>query len=163
MKSSQFIKIIQEVISREVKKAVRTELRVALAEGLVIPTPTVKQPIKVSNSTTKQSSSKPQANNPIKKALKNDFSLYGPLAEILQETANNLTPGDFKNENEWPDMGTFTAEQAPMPPSSLMSSMDTDFDSNSEDLEGFDPGNKYIKDYSAVLKAADNHVNKNAV
>ncbi len=141
MKASQFASILRKLIHEEVRLAVKEELKpikAMLAEG--------RKPVKQS---TPQRPSTPKRSNPL-------VSFDGPISQILNETAQSM----INQQEEWPDMnnGTFTAEHAQnFGGSSLMSMLD----STPEDLPamgyGADPTAAFIKDYSAVMKAADQH------
>jgi hypothetical protein len=134
MKTNEFVKIIKQVIREEVKKAVRDELNSFLTEVYKPTAVKKKAPV--------------MAPNPVKKTMPqskaNNFDSYGPLGGLLQETAANMSSADF---NDWGDMGTYTSADAG---SSLAHVMGED------DLPDSST-NSLIKDYSAVLKAAEMH------
>lgn len=144
MKALEFAKLLRKLIREEVTTIVREELKAIkpllmekasnnVAKERVIPTQKPKQP-------------QPKRTIPT-------VSFDGPLADILNETAQSMykTP----QEEEWPDMGgTYTSDQVPA----------MGF-SNENNIGSFDAGDAlpsygstaaFIKDYSAVMKAADN-------
>ena len=142
MKASQFASVIKKLIHEEVKLAVREELRpikAMLAE--------IKKPAKQA----------PMQGAPIPKRTTPVVTFDGPIGQILNETAQSMN----NQHEEWPDVnnGAFTADQASsFGGTSLMSMME----SSPEDLPvsnyGSDPTLAFVKDYSAVMKAADQFV-----
>ena len=144
MKSIDFIKVLRKVIREEVRTVVKEELQAYK--------PLLKE-------TTKQVTTKPivQKAQPKPKQMP-DLGIKGPLADVLKETyasmqqvpASIMEGYEEADTNEWPDMngGTFTSEQAPaMPPT------------RTQPTQRFnpDPMAGLMKDYSAVMKAADQH------
>jgi hypothetical protein len=145
MKSIDFIKVLRKVIREEVRTVVKEELQAYK--------PLLKE-------TTKQVTTKPiaQKAQPKVKPMP-DLGVKGPLADVLKETyaAMQQTPTsimegyeDIDTTNDWPDMngGTFTSEHAPaMAPT------------RPQPTQRFnpDPMAGLMKDYSAVMKAADQH------
>lgn len=128
MKGSDFIKILRKVIQEEVRTVVKEELK-AFAKPV----------IQERRSTAPQPSiqkAKPKRDYPL-------VSANSPLASILKETADSM----YNEQVEWPDMndGPLTSEHAQARGSrQSMVSMDHN-----------DPTTAFIKDYSAVMKAAD--------
>jgi hypothetical protein len=151
MKTNEFVKIIKQVIREEVKKAVKDELNTFLTEVYTAPSKS-----KVTPKTNKQVrpavAAQPKTNN---------FDMYGPLSQLLQETANSMTSADYNNNggNDWSDMGTFTSDH-------ISSENMGDFGEynpqlshtfgDNDDLPN-SPTNSLIRDYSAVMKAADDY------
>lgn len=141
MKTNEFVKIIKEVIRQEVKKAVRDELNTFLTEMY---TPTTKKSIPTVQKPIKKAIPQPKPNN---FKMTHPTNIYGPLGDILQETANGMSHADF---NDWGDMGIYTSDHA------IGSGISMGEALNSEDLPDIST-NSLIKDYSAVLKAADKY------
>ena len=101
MKSTDFIRILWEVIKKEVRSVIREELQSALKWLLV----TESHPSKI---TTPQSIFKPVTSNT---AIQNS-----PIRDILEETARSMRSSEasgIPEEDEWQDMGgMMTADQA---------------------------------------------------
>lgn len=147
MKSVEFIKVLRKVIREEVRTVVKEELEAYK--------PLLKEVTK--QVTSKPIAQKPQA-QPKPKPMP-DLGIKGPLADVLKETYASMHQAptsimegyeDLDITNDWPEMngGTFTAEQAPaMSPT------------RSQPTQRFnpDPMAGLMKDYSAVMKAADQY------
>lgn len=142
MKTNEFVKIIKEVIRQEVKKAVRDELNTFLTEMY---TPTTKKSTPTVQKPIKKAIQQPKVDN--YKAM-HSTNVYGPLGDILQETANGMSHADY---NDWGDIGTYTSEHA------MGSGVSMGDNLSGDDLPDIST-NSLIKDYSAVLKAADKYV-----
>jgi hypothetical protein len=101
MKSTDFIRILREVIKKEVRSVIREELQSALKPSSV----TESHPRKT---TTPQRSFKPVTSNT---AIQNS-----PIRDILEETARSMRSSEasgIPEEDEWQDMGgMMTADQA---------------------------------------------------
>jgi hypothetical protein len=127
MKGSDFIKVLRKVIREEVRTVVKEELK-AIKPIIAERQVTPVQP--------RREQPKPKREYPL-------VALNGPLASILKETADSM----YNNQEEWPDMndGPLTTEhaQARSPRQSMVS------------MDPSDPTTAFIKDYSAVMKAAD--------
>lgn len=129
--------VLRKVIREEVRTAVRQEVKQLLQEQQK-PTPprTVKQA--------------PQQKRPAPVAFD------GPLSSILNETAQSMYNSPVEDDG-WQDLGggTFTAEQAEgFGLSALMNQETGVVDSAPMHFSG-DPTMAFVKDYSAVMKAAD--------
>lgn len=150
MKSIEFIKILRKVIREEVRTVVKEELKAYKPMLMEAQKPvTKKQVISVPQS---QPKSKPMP----------DLGIKGPLADVLKETyaAMQQAPSSIMEGHEmyeqaemqdWPEMngGTFTAEQAPAIPTRSQPAQTQRFNA--------DPMASLMKDYSGVMKAADQH------
>lgn len=149
MKASDFVNLMRKVIREEVRSIVREELR------------TIKPLLKETKSTTMQPASIPQVKQkPIQKRTTPIVSFDGPLGDLLNETATSMMNESYQEE-EWPDMngGALTADHAQMGVQSMASlSALMDDDAPLPEAGGYsDPTRAFMKDYSAVLKAADQH------
>lgn len=133
MNSKSFVSVLRKIIREEVKAAVRQEVKSLLSE-------TRQQP--------RQAQVARQANRipPV--------SFDGPLASILNETAQTMY--STSHQEEWQDMGgTLTADQAQgFGLAALMNQETSITDSTPSHFAG-DPTMAFVKDYSAVMKAAD--------
>ncbi len=149
MKASDFVNLMRKVIREEVRSIVREELK------------TIKPLLKETKSTTMQPASIPQVKQkPIQKRTTPIVSFDGPLGDLLNETATSMMNESYQEE-EWPDMngGALTADHAQMGVQSMASlSALMDDDAPLPEAGGYsDPTRAFMKDYSAVLKAADQH------
>ena len=149
MKASDFVNLMRKVIREEVRSIVREELK------------TIKPLLKETKSTTMQPASIPQVKQkPIQKRTTPIVSFDGPLGDLLNETATSMMNESY-HEEEWPDMngGALTADHAQMGVQSMASlSALMDDDAPLPEAGGYsDPTRAFMKDYSAVLKAADQH------
>jgi hypothetical protein len=139
MKASQFASILRKLIHEEVRSAVKEELKpikALLSEG--------RKPIKT---TPTQKINAPKRTTPL-------VTFEGPISQILNETAQNMNT----TQEEWPEMNgnMLTSEHAQnFGATSLMSMMDSDNDELPSTGRYADPTTSFVKDYSAVLKAAD--------
>lgn len=144
MKVSQFAKVLRQLIREEVKAVVKEELKPiksVLLEKRKPTTPTAAAPVR-----------------PVRKATTPPVNFDGPLGSLLNETAQSMLNESYTEE--WPDMnnGTFTSEDAPnFGGASLMNALNDDFEEAPVNYGGSDPTRMFIKDYSAVMKAADAH------
>lgn len=151
MKASDFVNLMRKVIREEVRSIVREELK------------TIKPLLK---ETTQQGfktglpAATPKAALPARKPAITPPTFEGPLAGLLNETYESMISEPMEDD-EWPDMngGALTADHAQVgvqSMSSLTAMMDDD--SPLPDGGGYsDPTRAFMKDYSAVLKAADQH------
>ena len=149
MKASDFVNLMRKVIREEVRSIVREELK------------TIKPLLKETKSTTMQPASIPQVKQkPIQKRTTPIVSFDGPLGDLLNETATSMMNESYQEE-EWPDLngGALTADHAQMGVQSMASlSALMDDDAPLPEAGGYsDPTRAFMKDYSAVLKAADQH------
>ena len=141
MKASQFASILRKLIHEEVRSAVKEELKpikALLSEG--------RKPIKAIQP---QKSNVPKRTTPL-------VTFEGPISQILNETAQNMNA----TQEEWPEMNgnMLTSEHAQnFGATSLMSMMDSDNDELPSIGRHADPTTSFIKDYSAVMKAADQY------
>jgi hypothetical protein len=143
MKASEFASILRQVIREEVKMAIKEELKpikALLAEQ--------KKPIQ-KTAPTQLPKPAPRRSAPI-------VSFDGPLGSILNETAQTMYR---EPAEDWPDMngGAFTADDAHSFGAASLSSMLGQEDALPATSYGSDPTMAFMKDYSAVLKAADQH------
>ena len=93
-------------------------------------------------------------------------TIDGPLGDILRETADSLYGGDSINEGysaaeEWPDVNNGVAFDSDDVPMTMMSQIQPSNQRQSvmSSFDG-DPTSMFVKDYSAVMKAADAHQGK---
>lgn len=150
MKASQFVDLLRKVIREEVRSVVKEELK--SIKPLIAERKAVTQP---KPQPQRQRPQAPARTAPI-------VSFDGPLGDLLNETAQQMYSQPA--EEEWPDMngGAFTAEDAPM--MGLGSLLD--------DEDGFaqpqaartptrnfsgDPTAAFMKDYSGVMRSADEY------
>lgn len=144
MKAINFIKVLRKIIREEVKQVVREELK------------SVKPLISERHRYTA---------TPIKKVVKPDsikqeparrnyplVTIDGALGDILNETANSMYNNQEQYE-EWPDMngGPVTSEH--VGDMDMMNGFSTPQQAYSN-MSG-DPANMFMKDYSKVLKSAE--------
>jgi hypothetical protein len=151
MKASDFVNLMRKVIREEVRSIVREELK------------TIKPLLK---ETTQQGfkaglpAATPKAATPARKPAITPPTFEGPLAGLLNETYESMI-NEPMEDDEWPDMngGALTADHAQVGVQSMSSlSAMMDDDSPLPDGGGYsDPTRAFMKDYSAVLKAADQH------
>lgn len=150
MKSIEFIKILRKVIREEVRTVVKEELKAYK--------PTL---VEASKPVTKKQTIPVQQSQPKIKPMP-DLGIKGPLADVLKETYASMqqAPSTIMEGHEmyeqaemqdWPEMngGTFTAEQAPAMPMRSQPTQTQRFNP--------DPMASLMKDYSGVMKAADQH------
>jgi hypothetical protein len=145
MKGSEFITLLRKVIREEVRTVVKEELKAIkplLAEARTVQKPKPTQPV-----TTK----------PLQKRTTPIVSIDGALGDILRETAENMYRQPIQDDSEWPDMngGVMTSQHLGLGddgfmerPSIVSSGMNAGVDIGSA---------PFMKDYSKVLKAADQH------
>ena len=102
MKSTDFIKILREVVKKEVRSVIREELQSAL------------KPSSVTESNYKQTTNKPQRS--FNQVTNNTAIQNSPIKDILEETAMSMRSGateSIPEEDGWQDMGgMMTADQA---------------------------------------------------
>lgn len=141
MNAKNFMLTLRKAIREEVRAAVRQEVKQLLQEQN-----------RPAASTLKRQQSVQQMRTP-------PVSFDGPLASILNETAQNMYSS--QQQEEWPDMGeTFTADRAQsFGLSALMNQEAAVVDSTAPSFGG-DPTMAFVKDYSKVMKAADKFSNK---
>lgn len=144
MKGSEFINLMRKVIREEVRAVVKDEL--GYIKTLISETK-AKQPEYRAPQQKKQTT-------PVRRSQPL-VQLDGILGDVLNETANSMlneSAGYEDQTADWPSMGDMmTTDDIPalahMTPSAPMQS--NRFDP--------DPTAAFIKDYSAVMKAADAH------
>jgi hypothetical protein len=152
MKAVDFAKILKEVIKKEVRTVIREELKSALGQ--------IPQPSRAPRSANEMflSNPKPKPTAPIKPMVKTGNI---GLDSILAETANAIRSGQVSiiEEDSYPDMGgMFTADQA-----QGFGYMNQGYDSDIPAMPAVnpnDPTSVFIKDYSQVLKKAEEIHNK---
>lgn len=137
MKGSEFINLMRKVIREEVRTVVKEELK-ALKPLLM----EKQQPTVTKKPTTP--AARPQRTQPL-------VQFDGPLKSILEETARSMQQAP--QEEEWPEMnmGMMTSEDAP----SFAGN------SNMRAAMSNDPTAVFIKDYSQVLKTAEQIASNN--
>ena len=137
MKGSEFINLLRKVIREEVRTVVKEELKAL--KPLLMEAEKQKQIV-----TKKAAITKPQRTQPL-------VQFDGPLKSILEETARSMQQGS--QEEEWPEMnmGMMTSEDA------------QGFAGNSSmrAVMSGDPTSMFIKDYSQVLKTAEQIASNN--
>jgi hypothetical protein len=150
MKTSDFIKIMRKVVRDEVRTVIQEELRSIkpILNESATKTVRVKQ-------ATEPSLQSAKTKMP---AIKTTFT--GPLKDILNQTAQSMLNESYEDD-EWPDMnqGALTSEDAQVGISS-MSSLATMLNDDAplpQTHNTSDPTRVFMKDYSAVLKAAEQH------
>ena len=150
MKASDFIKIMRKVVRDEVRTVIQEELRSIkpILNESATKTVRVKQ-------ATEPSLQSAKTKMP---AIKTTFT--GPLKDILNQTAQSMLNESYEDD-EWPDMnqGALTSEDAQVGISS-MSSLATMLNDDAplpQTHNTSDPTRAFMKDYSAVLKAAEQH------
>ena len=139
MKGSEFINLMRKVIREEVRTVVREELKA------IKPLLMEKQQQTVIKKPTTQIA-RPQRTKPL-------VQFEGPLKSILEETARSMQSAPSEEEEEWPEMnmGMMTSEDVPasMGHTSMRAAMSND------------PTTAFMKDYSKVLKTAEQIANNN--
>lgn len=135
MKGSEFINLMRKVIREEVRTVVKEELK-ALKPLLM----EKQQPTVTKKPTTQVA--RPQRTQPL-------VQFDGPLKSILEETARSMQQAP--QEEEWPEMNMMTSEDAPSfaGNSSMRAAMSDD------------PTAIFMKDYSQVLKTAEQIASSN--
>lgn len=144
MNAKNFMLVLRKVIREEVRAAVRQEVKQLLQEQQKV------SPSRIVKQVPQQKRTPP-------------VMFDGPLSSILNETAESMYSSP--QQEEWQDMGggTFTADQAQgFGLSALMNQETAVADSVPSHFAGreSDPTAAFIKDYSAVMKAADRFSNK---
>lgn len=145
MKLSDFAKVLRQIIREEVKAVVKEEL----------------QPIKKLLKEEKLSNiKKPTQPLPTQRPVRRSsptVSFDGPLGNLLNETARSM----MTSHDEWEDInnGPFNSGDAMnFGATSLMSAINDSVDEDLPSTNTFnDPTRMFVKDYSAVMKAADAH------
>ena len=159
MKAADLVKLMRKVVREEVRSVVQQELTEILREGLQSTIAEIKQPHKNRQvrGVTQPAPPPPKRTTPI-------VTFDGPMGELLNETAMGMMSSGYQEEEEWPDMngGPMTSAHVPQAdPGSLMSMMNDE--APLPEVGGFggygDPTMNFVKDYSAVMKAADAHSN----
>lgn len=154
MKATALVQLMRKVVREEVRSVIQQELTEILKEGLQSTITEIKSPAKAT--APKSIKSAPAPARPKRTAPIVTFD--GPLGDLLNETAMGMANNQY-DEEEWPDMngGPMTSAHVPQAdPSSLMSMMDDEAPLPASTGYG-DPTMNFVKDYSAVMKAADAH------
>lgn len=140
MKGSEFINLMRKVIREEVRTVVREELKT------IKPLLMEKQQPTVTKKPTPTTFARPQRTKPL-------VQFEGPLKSILEETARSMQFAPSEEEEEWPEMnmGMMTSEDVP-------ASMGR---TNMRVAMSNDPTEAFMKDYSKVLKTAEQIANNN--
>lgn len=155
MKASEFVNLMRKVIREEVRTIIKEELK-------DLRKPIVRESVKATTQT--QPAAIPQVKQKTIKRAIQPPTFKGPLAELLNETYEGMLQQPHE-EDEWPDMNggqpmtsqMFAGMEAG---DASLSSMMND-DSPLPVSSGYgDPTSAFIKDYSAVMKAADAHQGK---
>lgn len=132
MNTKDFVKVLRTVIREEVRSAVREELKSVLTESKVKKQPT--------QAKTQQPQKKSLTGNPL-------------LDQVLNET--KLT-SEFRQSADvgYDDFGSFTTNniQAQTAPSMMDMDIQDDYESP---LPEMNPGMPFMKDYSQLMKRAD--------
>jgi len=138
MKAIDFVKVLKKVIREEVRQVVKEELKA------LKPLINERQNVVPAKKVVKQESVR--RNYPL-------VTIDGALGDILNETANSMYANNSNEYDEWPDMngGPMTSEHA-----GDMGMMDGFSDSRQTytNMTG-DPASMFMKDYSKVLKSAE--------
>jgi len=156
MKASEFINLMRKVIREEVRTIIKEELKDIRKPVIRESTKTQTQPAAITQVKQK----------PLQKRTIPPVMFEGPLGGLLNETYESMIAQPHEEE-EWPDMNggqlmtsqMFAGMQGGdgMSLNSLMSD-----DSPLPEMGGGygDPTSQFIKDYSGVMKAADQHQGK---
>lgn len=158
MKGTDLIKVLRKVVREEVRAVVKEELTEILRDGLQS---TITEMARSEKPVQKFAKAKPAPLPPSTPLV----TMEGPLGDILRDTANSMAKNPALMEgfdDEWPDMngGTFKAEQAPaMGMMAMMNDLDNIQTKPSQQqmraaMTG-DPTQAFMKDYSSVLKKAN--------
>jgi hypothetical protein len=142
MKSTDFIKILKEVIKREVRSVIREELTTALKPSV---TESKHKP------TTKKLQQSSPTHSSINDIISNTAIENSPIKDILKETAMSMQSGASQGileEEGWQDMGgMMTADQAQgFGHMTQQSNLSQQVAPSSTDA--------FIKDYSQVLQSS---------
>jgi hypothetical protein len=154
MKATDLVKLMRKVVREEVRSVVQQELTEILREGLQSTIAEIKQPKRQARAVTQPAPPPPKRTAPI-------VTFDGPMGDLLNETAMGMMSSGYQEEEEWPDMngGPMTAAHVPQTdPGSLMAMMNDEAPLPASSGYG-DPTMNFVKDYSAVMKAADAHAN----
>ena len=145
MKSTDFIKILREVVKKEVRSVIREELQSALKPSSVIESYT-------------REAAKPQRS--FKDITNNTAIANSPIRDILEETAMSMRSGTSEGVPEdegWQDMtGMMTADQA----------QGFGYMAQHNNAQHTNPGiapsstDAFVKDYSQVLKNSYEKTNR---
>jgi len=135
MNAKNFMLTLRKVIREEVRAAVRQEVKQLLESNQKAPL----------TKTTKQVPNQ-KRHSPV--------LFDGPLSSILNETAESMYSA--QNQEEWQDMSeTLTADKAQGFGLSALMNQNTSVDNFTPSNLTGDPTSAFVKDYSAVMKAAD--------
>lgn len=139
MKSTDFIKILREVVKKEVRSVIREELQSAL------------KPSSVTESYTKEA---PKPQRSFKPVTNNTAIQNSPIKSILEETALSMRSGEasaIPEEDGWQDMGgMMTADQAQGFGHMAQHNNQTHFTQHNIPSST----DAFVKDYSQVLKSS---------
>lgn len=144
MKATDFVNLLRKVIREEVRTVVKEELK---KNNSVLKEVTASQRPRPS---AQPAPAPPKRTQPI-------VTFDGPLGDLLNETAQGMYSAP--QDEEWPDMmQTMTSD---MVPGAGLSQMLGDEDLPADTgMYGSDPTLGFVKNYSAVMKAADQYSNK---
>ena len=152
MKAVDFAKVLKEIIKKEMRTVIREELKSAFNHASQIPQ-TSRAPQNANEMFL--SSPKPKINKPIKPMIKTgNVGLDSILAETANSIRNESGTAGIPNE-DYPDMGSmYTSNQAQ---GFGYAAMDYDNEEGSTipSFNSNDPTSAFIKDYSQVLKKAE--------
>lgn len=151
MKGSEFINIMRKVIREEVRAVVKDEL--SYMKTLI-------NEIKTKQPETKAPALQQKRQAPPVKRSQPIVQLDGMLGDILNETAQSMlneSAGYDSETADWPSMGDMMTSDDIPAISHMMPQSQPQIQQNRFDP---DPTAAFIKDYSAVMKAADAHQGK---
>lgn len=154
MKAVDFAKILKEIIKKEMRTVIREELKSALGNISQAPRPS-RAPQNANEMFL--SNPKPIINKPMKPMIKTGNIT---LDNILAETANSIRQGQSSMipDEEYADMGSmYTSDQAQ---GFGYGSIDQDETDTVMPYNPNDPTSAFIKDYSHILKKAEEIHNK---
>ena len=149
MTSKTFIKVLREIISTEVRKAIRSEMKLINEEKAV-------------HNHEKTINHGMQLHKAVAKKER-QYSSNSALNDLLNETANSMSPGEMPSANksvQWDSMPTMTADNAmafgyadPSPnvvPATDLQGKAVNTNTLPEDLTA-----AFTRDYSGLMKAID--------
>lgn len=148
MKAEVFIKVLKKVIREEVRQVVKEELK-ALKPLLnerhtIAPTKKVAKPNSIKQEPARR-------NYPL-------VTIDGALGEILKETADSMYNRPSQEYEDWPEMGSSPRTSSDIPGFAGMEgavSFEDDMSTEGYYPTSGDPTAAFMKDYSSVLKSAE--------
>ena len=154
MTSKTFIKVLREIISTEVRKAVRAELQLLNEDkSIVNHQKAIDHGMQLHNAVTKK---------------ERQYSKNSALNNILNETANSMVPGEMSSNNNavnWNSMPAMTSNDAmtfgyAQPPANVAPATDLQGKLVNAQVLPEELTAAFTRNYSGLLKAIDKKKNR---